>query len=44
MLDAAYDRGRYPELVNYREPPDPPLTSEQRAWAEGALRAKGLLP
>lgn len=44
MLDAAYDHGRYPELVNYREPPDPPLTPEQRAWAEGALRAKGLLP
>ena len=44
MLDAAYDRGRYTELFNYREPPDTPLTPEQQTWAEGILRAKGLLP
>jgi hypothetical protein len=44
MLDAAYHRGRYTELFSYREPPDPPLPPEQQAWAEGVLRAKGLLP
>lgn len=44
MIDLAYDRGRYTELFSYREPCDPPLTPEQQAWAEGVLRAKGLLP
>jgi hypothetical protein len=44
MIEAAYDRGRYTELFSYREPCDPPLTPEQQAWAEGILRAKGLLP
>lgn len=43
MLDRAYDRGRYAELVNYRAPADPALAPEQQAWAEGVLRAKGLL-
>ncbi len=43
MIDLAYDRGRYPELLNYREPCDPPLTPDQQAWAEDVLRAKGLL-
>ena len=44
MIDLAYDRGRYTELFSYREPCDPPLTPDQQAWAEGVLRAKGLLP
>jgi hypothetical protein len=44
LLDRCYDGGRYPELVDYRRQPDPPLTPEQQAWAEGVLRAKGLLP
>lgn len=44
MLDQAYDRSRYTELFSYRDPPDPPLTPEQQAWAEGLLRAKGLIP
>lgn len=43
MIDLAYDRGRYTELFSYREPCDPPLTPDQQAWAEGVLRAKGLL-
>jgi hypothetical protein len=43
MLDAAYDRARYHELFSYADPPDPPLTPEQQAWAEGFLREKGLL-
>jgi hypothetical protein len=43
LLDRCYDGGRYPELVNYRHPCDPPLTPEQQVWAEGILRAKGLI-
>jgi hypothetical protein len=43
LLDRAYDSGRYPRLVRYDRPCDPPLTPEQREWAEGVLRAKGLL-
>lgn len=43
MIELAYDRGRYTELFTYREPPVPPLTPTQQAWAEGVLRAKGLL-
>ena len=43
LLDRAYDTGRYRRLVCYAAPPDPPLTEPQQAWAEGVLRAKGLL-
>ena len=43
LLDRAYDSGRYPRLVRYTQPCDPPLTTEQQAWAEGILREKGLL-
>ena len=43
LLDRAYDTGRYPRLVRYHAPCDPPLTAEQEAWAEGILRAKGLI-
>ncbi len=41
MLDQAYDRSRYTELFDYTQQPDPPLTPEQQAWAEGLLRAAG---
>lgn len=44
LLDDTYDRSRYPELFDYRQPPDPPLTPEQQAWAEGVLKEKGLIP
>ena len=45
LLDRSYETGRYGEEVRYdRRQPDPPLTPEQQAWAEGVLRAKGLLP
>ncbi len=43
MLDAAYDRGRYAMAAKYHQPPDPPLTPEQQAWAEGILREKGVI-
>jgi hypothetical protein len=44
MLDRAYDTGRYAQVVNYRRDPDPPLTAEQKAWADAILKEKGLLP
>jgi hypothetical protein len=44
LLDRAYNSGRYADAVRYDRPPDPPLTPEQQAWAEGVLRAKGLIP
>jgi hypothetical protein len=43
LLDRCYDTGRYGDEVRYDRPCDPPLTAEQQAWAEGVLRAKGLL-
>ena len=44
LLDRIYDGGRYAFVADYRQPPDPPLTPEQQTWAEGVLKAKGLLP
>jgi hypothetical protein len=43
LLDRCYDGGRYAALVDYGKPCDPPLTPDQRAWAEAILRGKGLL-
>ena len=44
LVDRCYDNRKYARQVRYDRPPDPPLTPEQRAWAEGVLRAKGLIP
>lgn len=44
MLDQTYDRSRYTELFDYTQPPDPPLTPEQQAWADAILRERGLRP
>lgn len=44
LLDRAYVGGRYGEWIDYRRPPDPPLTPEQQAWADGILKAKGVIP
>jgi hypothetical protein len=44
MLDRAYDTGRYARGIDYRRDPDPPLTPEQRAWADTILRERGLAP
>ncbi len=43
-FDRCYDGSRYPELVDYTRPPDPPLTPEQQAWADELLRANNLKP
>jgi len=43
-FDRCYDEGPFADLARYaRRRPDPPLTAEQQAWAEGVLRAKGVL-
>ena len=44
VFDRVYDEGAFAGRVKYdRRQPDPPLTPEQQAWAEGILRAKRLL-
>ena len=43
LLDRAYDTGLYNRLAKYARPCDPPLTPDQRAWAENILRDKGIL-
>jgi hypothetical protein len=44
VFDRCYEEGGFDRLAKYdRRPCDPPLTPEQQAWAEGILRAKGLI-
>ena len=40
LLDECYERGRY--RMNYQQPPDPPLTPDEDAWADQLLRERGL--
>lgn len=42
VVNRAYDGGMYRRLIDYRQPPHPPLTDEQAAWSAQALRAAGL--
>jgi len=45
LLDRCYDSGLYHRRVTYGERvPVPPLRTEQAAWVEQVLRAKGILP
>jgi hypothetical protein len=44
LFDRAYDTGRYDDWIDYRQPPDPPLTPEQQTWADAILRERGLRP
>lgn len=43
VFDRCYDTGPYRRGRPYRLSPEPPLSSEQAAWAEAILRDKGLL-
>ena len=43
VLDRTYEVGLYARRTRYDRPPDPPLTPEHQAWAEGVLRGTGLL-
>jgi hypothetical protein len=38
LVEVIYERGRYPEEIDYSKPLDPPLTAEQAAWLEQQLR------
>jgi hypothetical protein len=38
LLDLCYDRGRYGDMIDYQDEALPPLTGEERAWAEQLLR------
>ncbi|MFM9959720.1 MAG: DUF4058 family protein [Planctomycetaceae bacterium] len=40
LVDECYERGRY--RLNYQQPPDPPLTTEEDAWVDQLLRERGL--
>lgn len=44
-FNQTFDAGAYARRVRYgRKEPEVPLSPEQRAWADGVLRTKGLLP
>ncbi|MGL6076038.1 MAG: DUF4058 family protein [Fimbriiglobus sp.] len=43
ILDHAYEAGRYRNLVDYTQPPDPPLRGPALAWATERLRAAGMM-
>ncbi|HIE27097.1 TPA: DUF4058 family protein [Candidatus Poribacteria bacterium] len=42
LLSEIYDRARYDIRLNYRQPPEILLSSEDSAWADELLRAKGV--
>ena len=42
VLDQCYERGRFGQKTDYAQPPDPPLTGEDAAWADTLLRERGL--
>jgi hypothetical protein len=42
VLDTVYDRSGYDMLIDYRKPPEIPLSDEDAAWADQLLRDKGL--
>lgn len=42
LLPALYDRARYELRLDYRNPPDPPLSPEDEVWSDALLRAAHL--
>ncbi len=42
MVNRAYAGGPYRRMVDYTQPPDPPLSEEQATWARELLSAVGL--
>lgn len=42
VFTEAYERGSLEGLVDYRQPPKPPLPPGWMAWADGLLRERGL--
>ncbi|HTE20380.1 MAG TPA: DUF4058 family protein [Armatimonadota bacterium] len=42
LLHAIYDRGGFDLVIDYRQPPEPPLSDDDEAWADTLLREQGL--
>jgi hypothetical protein len=42
VVASVYERGAYDRIIDYRQPPPPPLTDEEAQWIDRWLRAKGL--
>jgi hypothetical protein len=42
LIERAYEIGRYAEEIDYLEPCEPPLSSEDDAWADQLLRTAGI--
>ena len=38
IVEQAYRKGRYHSSIDYQEPPEPPLTGADAAWAAKLLR------
>ncbi|MFA0760473.1 MAG: hypothetical protein HZLCBSQH_000567 [Candidatus Fervidibacterota bacterium] len=42
IVASVYERGAYDRILDYRQPPPPPLTDEEAQWIDRWLREKGL--
>lgn len=42
LLNRVYERGRYHLALDYRQPPQPPLSQTNNEWADALLRERGL--
>jgi Protein of unknown function (DUF4058) len=42
ILETAYDNAAYDLSIDYRRDPNPPLDTQQAAWADALLRERGL--
>jgi hypothetical protein len=40
VVGRCYDTGRYDRRIDYRQPPDPPLTPQQAEWVQSVLAAR----
>jgi hypothetical protein len=40
LLHSLYDQGSYDLMIDYQQPPVPPLDESDRTWAEGLLSAR----
>jgi hypothetical protein len=42
IFNRSYEIGPSPERLNYNQPPEPPLSPDDDAWADQILRNAGL--
>jgi hypothetical protein len=42
LINQVYEQGRYYLLIDYTQPPPPPLSDEEAQWVESWLRERGL--